>query len=135
MSESQKGKIVTKDKLIGMKVVSGEGELVGTIKDVGFTIGKAGIFLNVEDADGTIQDISWDNIQGAMDFVVLKPETQDNTNSTSGPKPLSQAQPMQSVQNAQPVQQNQSICPNCHGQLTYIPQYQRWYCYKCKKYA
>jgi hypothetical protein len=28
-----------------------------------------------------------------------------------------------------------STCPTCGGQLTYIPQYQRWYCYKCQKYA
>jgi hypothetical protein len=27
------------------------------------------------------------------------------------------------------------VCPTCGGPLTYIPQYQRWYCYKCKKYA
>jgi hypothetical protein len=26
-------------------------------------------------------------------------------------------------------------CPDCDGPLTYIPQYQRWYCYKCKKYT
>jgi hypothetical protein len=26
-------------------------------------------------------------------------------------------------------------CPTCGGQLTYVPQYQRWYCHKCKKYA
>jgi len=26
-------------------------------------------------------------------------------------------------------------CPTCGGPLTYVPQYQRWYCYKCKKYA
>jgi hypothetical protein len=26
-------------------------------------------------------------------------------------------------------------CPTCGGPLTYIEQYQRWYCHKCKKYA
>lgn len=26
-------------------------------------------------------------------------------------------------------------CPTCGGPLTYIEQYQRWYCYKCKKYV
>ncbi len=26
-------------------------------------------------------------------------------------------------------------CPSCGSPLTYIPQYQRWYCYKEKKYA
>jgi len=27
------------------------------------------------------------------------------------------------------------VCPTCGGPLTYIEQYQRWYCYKCKKYT
>jgi len=29
----------------------------------------------------------------------------------------------------------QSQCPDCGGQLTWIEQYQRWYCYKCSKYV
>jgi len=28
-----------------------------------------------------------------------------------------------------------ATCPTCGGPLTYVEQYQRWYCYKCKKYA
>jgi hypothetical protein len=28
-----------------------------------------------------------------------------------------------------------ATCPICGGQLTFIEQYQRWYCYKCKKYT
>jgi hypothetical protein len=28
----------------------------------------------------------------------------------------------------------QATCPICGGPLTFIPQYQRWYCYKDKKY-
>lgn len=154
MSKSQKDKTVTKDKLIGMKVISAEGKLVGTVKDVGFTIGKAGVSLTVEDIDGETQDIAWESIQGALDFVVLKP-TQVAAEYSSGPQTLQQAQPVQAVQYAQPVQQvqpaqpaqtaqplqaaqpvqQQPLCPNCRGPLTYIPQYKRWYCYKCQKYA
>lgn len=26
-------------------------------------------------------------------------------------------------------------CPKCNGPLTYVPQYNRWYCYYCKTYA
>jgi len=29
----------------------------------------------------------------------------------------------------------QSQCPDCGGPLTWIEQYQRWYCYKCGKYV
>jgi predicted DNA-binding protein (UPF0251 family) len=28
-----------------------------------------------------------------------------------------------------------ATCPDCGGPLAYVDQYQRWYCYKCKKYA
>ncbi len=127
MSKQQKEKSVTKDKLIDMKVVSADGKLVGTVKDVGFTVGKAGISLSVEDENGDLQDIAWDNIQGAVDFVVLKPVA------------ARAAETMSTVQTAQPVQQaqqtQQPVCPTCRNPLNYIQQYQRWYCYNCKKYV
>jgi sporulation protein YlmC with PRC-barrel domain/ribosomal protein S27AE len=149
MSKSQNDRTVTKDKLIGMKVISSEGKLIGSVTDVGFTIGKSGVSLSVETVEGGTQDIAWEKIQGALDFVVLKPE-QEATQYSSGPQNLQQAQNVQSmqhvqpvqhvqqaqpVQTAQPIQQSQPMCPNCKGPLTYIPQYKRWYCYKCQKYA
>lgn len=120
MSESQKDKTLTKDKLVGMKVIDSEGKIVGTVKDVGFVIGKAGISLNVEGTDGQVKDIAWETIQGATDFVVLKPSHGSQPVHLSG-------QPHQAA--------NQPACHICRGSLTYIPQYQRWYCYSCKKYA
>jgi ssDNA-binding Zn-finger/Zn-ribbon topoisomerase 1 len=38
---------------------------------------------------------------------------------------------------AQPktVQSAQHPCPTCGQELTYIPQYDRWYCYSCRAYA
>jgi sporulation protein YlmC with PRC-barrel domain len=110
LSKPQKEKSVTKDRLVGMKVIDADGNVVGTVKDVGFTVGKAGISLSVEDKDGEIRDIAWENIQGAGDFVLLKPAAQ-------------------AAQPAQPT------CPTCKGPLSYIQQYQRWYCYNCKKYV
>jgi sporulation protein YlmC with PRC-barrel domain len=108
-----------------MSVIDSDGKLVGTIKDVGFVVGKAGISLNVEGKDGQIRDIGWDAIQGAADFVVLRPTTQSSYQAT---------QPVQ--MSGQPNQAaNQPACSTCRGPLTYIPQYQRWYCYNCKKYA
>jgi sporulation protein YlmC with PRC-barrel domain len=133
LSKLQKEKSLTKDKLIGMKVIDAEGKLVGTVKDVGFTIGKAGISLTVEDSTGEIIDVSWDSIQGAVDFVVLKPVTQ-----------VAQVMPAATIaqpvtQMAQPVQQqtpqSKPLCPTCNQPLTYIQQYQRWYCYNEKKYV
>jgi sporulation protein YlmC with PRC-barrel domain len=123
LSKPQKEKSVTKDKLVGMTVIDSDGNIVGTVKDVGFTVGKAGISLSIEDKDGDIRDIAWDNIQGAGDYVLLKP---------SAAQPESAAQPAQA---AQAAQSSQPECQTCGDPLSYIQQYQRWYCYKCKKYA
>jgi sporulation protein YlmC with PRC-barrel domain len=119
------GKSLTKDELIGMKVIDFEGKIVGTVKDVGFTIGKAGISLSVEDKSGKILDISWDSIQGAADFIVLKPTAQTQAVHL---QPTMASQPQASAA-------NQPACRICGGPLTWIPQYQRWYCYKDQKYA
>jgi sporulation protein YlmC with PRC-barrel domain len=126
VAKQQKEKSVTKDRLVGMKVIDADGNLVGTVKDVGFTVGKAGISLSVESEDGDVSDIAWESIQGAADFVVLKPTAR------AAVEPSILAQP---AQPAQPAQQAQPICPICKGPLTYIQQYQRWYCYKDQKYV
>jgi sporulation protein YlmC with PRC-barrel domain len=117
MAKQTKEKGVTKDRLVGMKVVDGNGNLVGTVTDIAFTIGKMGLSLSIEDKEGETKEVSWEQVQAAGDFVVLKPETG--------------AQPSQ----AGPQQAAAQVCPTCKGPLTYIPQYQRWYCYKCQKYA
>jgi sporulation protein YlmC with PRC-barrel domain len=121
LAKPQKEKSVTKDKLIGMKVIDADGNLVGTVKDVGFTVGKAGISLSVEDKEGEIRDIAWENIQGAGDFVILKIAAQAATAAQPAP--------------AQPAQAAQPTCPTCGRPLTYIKEYQRWYCYNDKKYV
>jgi sporulation protein YlmC with PRC-barrel domain len=110
MSKQEKEKSVTKDTLIGMQVIDAEGHLIGTVKDVSFIVGKTGVSLYVESKKGEGRDIAWEQVQAIGDFVLLKPE-----------------QP----QEPQPPQ----VCPTCKGPLTFVPQYQRWYCYKCKKYA
>ena len=115
MAKSQKEKSVTKDKLIGMKVIDGEGNIVGTVKDVAFVIGKAGVSLSVEGKAGEPQEISWEQIQAAGDFVILKP-------SESQPSTI-------------PETEAPHVCPTCKGPLNYIQKYRRWYCYKCQKYV
>ena len=105
-------------------------ELVGKVKDVAFAVGKIGIALTVENEDGEIQTIAWEDVQAAADFIILKPQIVQQSTY----QPLQQ-QPAQTV--AQPVQQQstQPLCPTCGRPLTWIPQYQRWYCYNDKKYV
>jgi sporulation protein YlmC with PRC-barrel domain len=115
MTEEFRGKSVTRDNLIKMRVIDANGYLIGTVKDVSFIVGKSGISLTIEDKEGETKIIPWEDIQAIGDFVLLKPrgETQP-----TGQQPTTAA-----------------ICPTCKGPLTYIPQYKRWYCYKCQKYA
>jgi sporulation protein YlmC with PRC-barrel domain len=114
LSKSQKEKSVTKDKLLSMKVIDADGNLVGTVKDVAFTIGKTGISLNVETKSEETQEVPWEDIQAVGDFVLLRP-----------------VKPVHAQQEPTP----QQVCPTCKGPLSYVKEYQRWYCYKCQKYA
>lgn len=114
MTQETRGKSVTRDNLIKMKVIDADGYYIGTVKDVGFTVGKSGISLTIEGKEGEIKIVPWEEIQAIGDFVLLRPHKE--------------TQPA--------VQQSATaVCPTCNGPLTYIPQYKRWYCYKCQKYA
>ncbi len=117
---SANDKPLTRDALISMQVIDAKGKLVGKVKDVAFAIGKNGIALTVENEGGEVQNVAWEEVQAASDFIILKSAAQS----------AYQTQP----QTAQPAQQ-QPFCPTCGKPLTWIPQYQRWYCYIDKKYA
>jgi len=124
-----KEKPLTRDALVSMQVIDAKGRLVGKVKDVAFAVGKMGIAITVENDDGAVQTVAWEQIQAAADFIILKPLEQSYQPSTYQPQ---QQQPLQT---AQPAQQAQPLCPTCGKPLTWIPQYQRWYCYTDKKYA
>jgi len=127
--EKTTDKPLTRDALVSMQVIDAKGRLVGKVKDLAFAVGKTGIALTVESADGQIQNIAWEDVQAATDFIILKPQlVQQDVNQ----------QPIQTA--AQAVQQttqqtSQTLCPTCGRPLTWIPQYSRWYCYNEKKYV
>ncbi|MGD6806790.1 MAG: PRC-barrel domain-containing protein [Candidatus Bathyarchaeia archaeon] len=117
MAETDKP--LTRDALISMQVINAKGKLVGKVKDLAFAVGKNGIALTVENEAGEIQNIPWEEVQAASDFIILK----------------TAAQSMVQTQQAQQQTSTQPLCPTCGKPLTWIPQYQRWYCYNDKKYA
>jgi sporulation protein YlmC with PRC-barrel domain len=123
-------KPLTRDVLVSMEVIDAKGRSLGKVKDVAFAIGKNGISLTVEAEDGQIQNVSWEEVQAASDYIILKPTTQAAYQQSY----QTQQQATQPVQAAQPAQ-SQPLCPTCGKRLTWIPQYQRWYCYNDKKYA
>jgi sporulation protein YlmC with PRC-barrel domain len=126
-------KPLTRDALVSMQVINAKGQLVGKVKDLVFAVGKAGIALSVETENGETQTFSWEEVQAASDFIILKPVAQ----SAYQPQQQSAYQPQQTQAAAQPAQQQstQPLCPTCSQPLTWIPQYQRWYCYNDKKYV
>ena len=122
-------KPLTRDALVSMQVIDARGRLIGKVKDVAFAVGKMGIGLSVENEDGEIQSIAWEDVQAASDFIILKPVPQ----STYQAQPQQQTQ--QTYQTVPQQQSTQPLCPTCNRPLTWIPQYQRWYCYNDKKYV
>jgi sporulation protein YlmC with PRC-barrel domain len=122
----QSDRPLTRDALVSMQVIDAKGRLIGRVKDVNFEIGKLGISISVEKSDGSVENISWDAVQAATDFILLKPQVQTQAQF----QPQVQFQPQPQVQ--QPAQ---PLCPTCGKPLTWIPQYKRWYCYNDKKYV
>ncbi|MGA3058983.1 MAG: PRC-barrel domain-containing protein [Candidatus Bathyarchaeia archaeon] len=116
-------KPLTRAALVSMQVIDSKGRLIGKVKDIAFAVGKMGISLSVENEAGETQHISWDDVQAASDFILLKPISQ------------SVSQQQQPVQTEAQKQSTQPLCPTCNQPLTWIPQYSRWYCYNDKKYV
>ena len=122
-------KPLTRDALVSTQVIDAQGRLVGKVKDVAFELGKPGVSLLVEKDDGQTQNVRWEEIQGATDFIVLKPVTQST--SQTMPRQETSATSQASAQKSSTA----PLCPTCNQPLTWIPQYSRWYCYNEKKYV
>ncbi len=125
--EKTTDKPLTRDALVSMQVIDAKGRLIGKVKDLAFSVGKNGIALTIESDSGEIQTVAWEDVQAAADFILLKPQMVQNTYQPT----QSSAQPVQQPQ----AQTTQPKCPTCGRPLTWIPQYQRWYCYNDKKYV
>jgi sporulation protein YlmC with PRC-barrel domain len=121
----KKQKNLNRDTLVSMQVIDAEGNLVGKVNDVAFAVGKTGISISVVNDEGDTRNIEWKDVQAASDFIILKPIVYSEVQTQ---------QPLQAAQQ-QPQQQTQPLCPTCNRPLTYIQQYQRWYCYNEKKYV
>jgi sporulation protein YlmC with PRC-barrel domain len=113
-------KPLTREQIISMQVIDAQGKLVGKVKDITISLGKQGVSLAVENIDGEINNIPWEDVQAASDFIILKPAKQK-------PQPKSEATSQNKT--------SQPLCPTCNKPLTWIEQYQRWYCYNDKKYV
>ena len=133
-------KPLTKDALVSMQVIDSKGRLVGKVKDVAFIVGQVGISLSVENENGETQNVPWQDIQAAADFILLKPQPQSINQVQSAKKEDWEETPQedrtkQTQQMPPKKQASKPLCPTCNQPLTWIPQYSRWYCYNDKKYV
>ena len=128
-------KPLTKDSIVAMQVIDQKGRLVGKVKDMVLAVGKSGISLKVENEAGEMQNISWDDVQDASDFILLKPVP---AAPVSEPEKVVEPKEQMQEKTGEPEVKKQStppLCPICNQPLTYIAKYKRWYCYNDKKYA
>ena len=72
-------KPLTRDALVAMQVIDAKGRLIGKVKDVAFAVGKMGIALTIENDDGETQNVAWEDVQAASDFILLKPQVIQQT--------------------------------------------------------
>jgi len=117
-------KDMTKASLIDKQIIDSCGNAIGKVIDIAFPGGQMGLSLIVETKKGEPTEIACESIQAVGDFIVLKPPGGSIQSTVVQAEPARQTQGVPS-----------RICPNCGAPLTYIPQYQRWYCYKDGKYV
>ena len=143
MKMEKTDKPLTRDSIVAMQVIDQKGRLVGKVKDMALAVGKSGISLKVENEAGEMQTISWDDVQAASDFILLKPVPAPAVSAVSAPTVSEQEkviEPKEQMQEktSEPEIKKQStkpLCPTCGQPLTWIPKYKRWYCYNDKKYV
>jgi len=105
--------------MVGKHVYNPSGTLVGTVSDIGLVPGQKEITLQVKTASGSTLDVKWEEISAVGDIVILSKEME---------VPKVEAKPAAAGPSAG------QTCPTCGKPATWIAQYQRWYCYNCKKY-
>lgn len=112
-------------------VYNPDASFVGEVIDFGLSVGVTLPSLILKGADGSTIDIPWDKIGQAKDIVLTKEVIDVSAHRKTGVE-QAQTQPVQ----AQPAQQAQvaRFCTKCGNRLTWIQQYNRYYCYNCKAY-
>ncbi|MEM2237418.1 MAG: PRC-barrel domain-containing protein [Candidatus Caldarchaeum sp.] len=137
---------IPRGKLIGMQVYNPDGTLVGTVSDIELPVGGGEISLQVMSKFNIVERIPWSMVGAAGDIVILKekvelkqPEAPPAVPYTPPAAPTTGQQPrgglLSSVASKLPIgRKEKAVCPTCGKELTWIEQYQRWYCYNCGKY-
>lgn len=128
---------VQRSELIGKHVYDQQAKLIGEVVDVVLKIGEKEISLSVRTPGGTSLEVPWDKVAAVKDIILLKeavelppeaiqPATAIPEAAVSAPRPKIEIPFLK--------RREERICPYCGKPATWIPQYQRWYCYNCQRY-
>jgi sporulation protein YlmC with PRC-barrel domain len=132
---------------MGKKIYAADATFLGEIIDVGFTVGAMEPSLVVRNSqDSKTYEIPWEKVAYVKDIVLTR-DVLDLTQLKQIDNEITQIQSTSAPEVQQPVQTAQPVvsalsgdsttrfCNTCGGKMTWIKEYSRFYCYKCKKYA
>jgi len=100
---SQKKRLVSSQKLVGMQVIDVKGIMVGSVRDVGVDLTDKRLVLYVTTKAKTELEIPWESIQSIEDVVLLNKQVE--VPAVSAPSPAVVAPP------------TTIVCPNCKSVL------------------
>jgi len=134
LPEQEEKKSIPRSKVVGMPVYNPDGYLVGNAQDLGVFPGEQKITLIIKTKFGTTVEVSWSDVGPIGDIIILSKSVK-----LEAPEAQAAAQPVAAQQAAtQPSAAATPavvLCPKCGKPATYIPQYQRYYCYTDKRYV
>jgi sporulation protein YlmC with PRC-barrel domain len=140
---------VPRSKLIGMQVYNPDGTFVGTVQDIELPIGGSEFGLQILSKYNTTESLPWSKVGAAADIIILKeklelkqPETPPaamyvpTQPQVVSQQPAARTSPISAITSKLPFgRREKHPCPTCGKELSWIEQYQRWYCYNCGKYV
>jgi sporulation protein YlmC with PRC-barrel domain len=126
-----------------MQVYNPNGVFVGSIQDVDLPVGEGEISVQVLTKYRAIENVKWSNVGPVGDIVILKSAIElkapavPQQPTPSVPSPMAPPAPEQKgfFSRVRGKSGGPQKCPTCGADLTWVEQYQRWYCSKESKYA
>ena len=127
----------TRNDLVGKKVYSPDASFLGEIYDLGLSIGVTEPSLIIR-GDSSAFELPWENVAFVKDIVLTKqvvvPSSFKQVQVGEVPKQQQQTVIQQQPQQSTPAN-SPKFCTSCGKPLKWIKEYNRFYCYHCKKYA
>ena len=134
MPEQEEKKSIPRSKVVGMPVYNPDGYLVGNAQDLGVFPGEQKITLIIKTKFGTTVEVSWSDVGPIGDIIILsKPVKLEVPEAQAAAQPVAAQQA--ATQPSAAATPAVVLCPKCGKPATYIPQYQRYYCYTDKRYV